>query len=238
MQSKLNMATMSPPADELHRELLERFPSLAGLAPDKMARLDQKSSWISAPPKAVLFDVGMPCMMFPLLLDGEIQVVRNTLSGREIELYRVLPGEPCLVSTSCILGKNAYPARGVALSSVRLATLGNAQFESLLIEHPPFRHFIFQSFTQRMSALMEKVEQVAFMRLEQRLAQVLTTTSNPYLGTHQELADQLGARREVISRQLKAFERSGWITLSRGEIRILDPGALGRLASAPATADL
>jgi CRP/FNR family transcriptional regulator len=238
MQSKLIMATMSPSADDLINELFNRFPSLASLPPDRMAWFGQKNALMSAPSKTVLFDVGMPCMMFPLLLEGEIQVVRNTLSGREIELYRVHPGEPCLVSTSCILGKNAYPARGLAVSPVRLATLSNTQFESLLIGHPPFRHFIFHSFTQRMSTLMEKVEQVAFMRLEQRLAHILTTASNPYIRTHQELADQLGARREVISRQLKMFERAGWIALSRGEIHILKPDALAQLASVSEIPDL
>jgi CRP/FNR family transcriptional regulator len=186
----------------------------------------------------MLFDVGAACMIFPLLIEGEIQVVRNTRSGREIELYRVHPGEPCLVSTSCILGTNVYPARGLTVSPVRLAALSNVQFETLLTDHMPFRHFVFNSFTQRMSTLMEKVEQVAFMRLEQRLAHLLATTSSPYCGTHQEVADQLGASREVISRLLKGFERSGWIALGRGEIIILKNDALEQLASLSEGSDL
>jgi CRP/FNR family transcriptional regulator, anaerobic regulatory protein len=222
---------MSSNADNRLTELMKRFPCLAGLPVDRSCWFEQPGAWLSAPAKTVLFDAGAACMIFPLLIDGEIQVVRNTRSGREIELYRVHPGEPCLVSTSCILGTSVYPARGIAVTPVRLAALSAVQIETLLTEHLPFRRFIFNAFTHRMSTLMEKVEQVAFVRLEQRLAHLLATTPSPFHGTHQEVADQLGASREVISRLLKAFERSGWIELGRREIIIQRPAALDRLAS-------
>jgi CRP/FNR family transcriptional regulator len=223
---------MSPTSDDFLPELFDRFPCLANLPPDRLAWFRDKTAWLNAAEKSTVFDVGKPCLIFPLLCAGEIQVLRNTRSGREIELYRVQPGDPCLVSTSCLLGTAHYPARGVALSSIRMAVLSHRQFETLLAEHAPFRQFVFRSFSQRMSSLMEKVEQVAFMRLEQRLAQVLSNAPNPWRGTHQELADQLGASREVISRLLKSLERSGLIALSRGEIGILAPDALARLAAA------
>jgi CRP/FNR family transcriptional regulator len=226
---------MSPATDDSLKGLFDRFPCLAGLAPDRVDWFRRKGAWLDAPQKSILFDVGKRCLIFPLLCEGEIQVLRNTRSGREIELYRVQPGEPCLVSTSCLLGMANYPALGMALSPVRLAVLSHIQFEALLAEHAPFRRFVFGSFSQRMSTLMQKVEQVAFMRLEQRLAQTLSGAPNPWRGTHQELADQLGASREVISRLLKSFERAGWISLNRGAITILSPDSLARLA---ATAEL
>jgi CRP/FNR family transcriptional regulator len=112
---------MGPTTDESIQGLFDHFPCLAGLAPNRVDWFRQKGAWLSAAQKSIVFDVGKPCLIFPLLCEGEIQVLRNTRSGREIELYPVQPGEPCLVSTSCLLGTADYPARGVALSPIRLA---------------------------------------------------------------------------------------------------------------------
>ncbi|MCX7673574.1 MAG: cyclic nucleotide-binding domain-containing protein [Thiobacillaceae bacterium] len=70
---------------------------------------------MQAPAGKVLFDAGSPCEGLPLVLEGAIRVSKRDPSGREIVLYRVLPGELCLISLSCLLGGDDYAATGQAV---------------------------------------------------------------------------------------------------------------------------
>lgn len=201
--------------------LIALFPALQALDNALHARLTRELQWLRAARGTELFAVGGPCQAFPLVLAGEIQVLRSSPGGREIELYRVRPGESCIVSTSCLLGEADYPARGVALSDIVLATLPRPLFDTLIVSHQAFRRYVFGLFSQRLSAMMQRVEDVAFLSLSQRIAVLLLHSGEECLDTtHEALAGQAGASREAVSRTLKKLETDACIKLARGRICI------------------
>lgn len=173
----------------------------------------------------VLFDEGRPCLAFPLLLSGQVQVARGTPGGRSLELYRLGPGEMCVVSASCLLGAAPLSAHGVALQDTELALIDAAVFEAWTAD-APFRHHVFGIFAERMAGLMALAEAVAFQRLDQRLAAALLGHGTVLHTTHQALAEELGTVREIVTRLLRRFELAGWVALGRERIELRDPAAL------------
>ena len=87
-----------------------------------------------------------------------------------------------------------------------------------MLEHPPFRDFVFHLFAERIAELMQLVEEVAFTRLDQRLARLMLARSGAIRRTHQQLADELGSVREIVSRLLKGFAAQGLVALGREQI--------------------
>jgi CRP/FNR family transcriptional regulator len=177
-----------------------------------------------------LFHEGAPCQGFPLLLQGELRVARGSSQGRALELYRVTPGELCVVSTSCVFGHVPLVAHGVAVTPSELLVLSPAGFDQW-IGVEPFRRFVLGVFADRLADLMSLAEAVAFQRLDQRLAAALLGHGVSVSATHQALADELGTVREIVTRLLKRFERSGWVALGREHIELRDAAALRALAS-------
>jgi CRP/FNR family transcriptional regulator len=218
------------PKETLGR-LLERFPALAGLAPARLERLLAEAQFMRIPAGSVLFDAQQPCRGFPLLLEGAVRVTMHAPSGREIQLYRVEPGEGCILSGGCLLGHSDYAARGIAEQDVTLLNLPPALFDALLLEHEPFRRFVFGMYGERLAEVMQLVEEVAFRRLDERLAQLLIHRGPVIEATHQKLADELGSVREIVSRLLRSFEARGWVKLERERITLADPKALARLGA-------
>jgi len=173
-----------------------------------------------------LFEPGLPCTGFPLLLDGSVRVSKVSPGGREIVLYRVGPGEGCVLSGSCLLGQVDYGAEGVAETDVTLLTLPPRSFDELVLRHPPFRRFVFQMVGERLAEVMELVDEVAFKRLVARLARLLVQRGPVLQATHQGLADKLGSVRVFVSRLLRGFEERGWVRLERERVTVVDPKAL------------
>lgn len=210
----------------LAQDLAAHYPALAGLDPaTREAVLLEHAQAIDVPAGTVLFDEGAPCRGFPLVLDGEIRVARGSPQGRSLELYRVVAGELCVVSTSCLFGKRAMLAHGVTAHATRLVLLSPRGFD-LCCSHDAFRRFVFGVFAERLADLMALVEAVAFQRLDQRLAAALLGHGPVVHASHQALADQLGTVREIVTRLLKQFERAGWIRVTRERTELLDAAAL------------
>ena len=186
---------------------------------------------LTVPAGTVLFDERQPCQGFPFVLAGVIRVLKTAANGRELPLYRVLPGESCIITSSCLLGHADYNARGVAEIDTSLVLMPRRLFDDLLAQ-PPFRDFVFHLFSERMAELMTLVEEVAFRKLDQRLAGLLLGRGKVVHVTHQQLADELGSVREMVSRLLKGFAEQGLVRLSREQVEILDPGRLRQIAGA------
>jgi len=181
----------------------------------------------------VLFRHGDLCPGFIIVLSGSVRVSRVDAEGKEIVLYRVGAGQSCMLTTMCLMGHQPYPAGGVAESDVELVLLSAMAFERLLATSAALRNIALQHMAQRMADLMLLIEDLAFGRMDQRLAQLLMQCQlhGSVLMTHQELARELGTAREVVSRLLKSFEAKGWLRLQRGKIDILDDKALHALAN-------
>jgi CRP/FNR family transcriptional regulator len=205
------------------------YPALQALPAPLARRLAAEAQMLRAPAKTVLFDEHQPCHGFPLVLAGAIRVVKCAANGRELPLYRVLPGESCILTSSCLLGRRDYNARGVTETESELLMLPRPLFDAL-IETAPFRDFVFSLFAERIAELMQLVEEVAFRKLDQRLAHRLLGKGRILNVTHQQLADELGSVREMVSRLLKGFADQGLVRLGREQIEILDAAGLRRIA--------
>jgi CRP/FNR family transcriptional regulator len=215
---------------ELKSRLLQLFPVFLQLPDAAVDEIVRTAAPRQAPAGTILFEAASPCTGFPMLLEGSVRVVKTAPNGREVQLYRVTPGESCLLSSSCLLGGSAYSATGIAETAVILLALPPALFHRLLAEHKPFRDYVFGLFSERLADLMALVEAVTFHKLDQRLAALLLGKGELVRATHQSLADELGSVREMVSRLLSNFQDRGWVALGREQIRIADAAALRRLA--------
>ncbi len=216
---------MTPPT----AELATLYPFLTRLAPELRARIEREIQTVALPAGTVLFDERQPCRGFPFILSGAVRVAKLAPNGRELPLYRVTPGESCIITSSCLLGSARYNARGTAEGETVLALLPAPLFSELLAA-PVFRDFVFRLFAERMADLMQLVEEVAFRKLDQRLAALLLGKGRTVHATHQQLADELGSVREMVSRLLKGFAEQGLVALGREQVDILDAAGLRRLA--------
>lgn len=220
---------MTPDTQALDR-LAQRYPMLAQLPETARQRLLGASQWLTIPAGSLLFDDRQACEGFPFVVEGSVRVIKSAPNGRELPLYRVAPGETCIISSSCLLGKEDYNARGVTETQTELVLLARPAFDALLAE-PVFRNFVFHLFAERIADLMQLIEEVAFKRLDQRLASLLLGKGRLVHVTHQQLADELGSVREFVSRMLKGFAAQGLVRLAREQIEILDPAGLRRIAA-------
>lgn len=215
----------------LKPQLLERFPVLSEVGTPMLDRALEQATLLRAPAGTVLFDARQPCRGFPLLLEGTVRVYKSTPSGREILLYHVDPGQACILSGGCLLGHSDYSARAVAETDVMVVSLAPESFHALLLNNEPFRRYVFGMYGERLAEMMELVEEVAFHRLDVRLAQLLVHRGPVVQTTHQKLAVDLGSVREIISRLLRSFESRGWVKLERERVTVCDPKALMALAA-------
>lgn len=222
---------MTPAANEISARLAALYPVLAELpSPVLDDVIEAHTHFVAAPSGAMLFHEGSPCQGFPMVISGAVRVARGSPAGRTLELYRVTPGELCVVSTACLFGHTPLSAHGQAVEATELVLLEPQRLD-LWCQHAAFRRFVFGVFGARLADLMALAEAVAFQRLDQRLAQALLGHGSSLQTTHQALADSLGTVREIVSRLLSRFERAGWVRLSRERIDVLDAAALRALAA-------
>jgi CRP/FNR family transcriptional regulator len=171
-----------------------------------------------------VFHAGDLCQAFMILLDGEVRVQLTSESGREVTLYRIGPGGSCILTTSCLLSNEHYPAEAIAESDIEALAIPVSSFQLALEESQWFRRFVFDGFSSRLTSVIQKIEQIAFTAIDVRLAGVLLELDRKGVEkiTHQDIAVELGTAREVVSRHLKRFESEGWVRLGRGQVSLVD----------------
>ena len=130
----------------LRARLLQGFPFFTALPADRLEALLAEAQFLHAPAGAVLFDANQPCRGFPLVLEGSVRVTKTAPNGREILLYRVEPGQSCILSGGCLLGQSDYSAAGIAETEVELLSIPPAPFNELLLQFEPFRRYVFGSY--------------------------------------------------------------------------------------------
>lgn len=167
------------------------------------------------------------------LVDGVIRVSQSSDSGRDIVLYRVEAGESCVLTTACMLAEEAYNAEGTAETDVVAVVLPRPSFDRLAAEEAAFRDFVFAAYSRRLIDLLRVVDDVAFGRIDVRLAERLIALAGDYkeiATTHQQLASELGTAREVISRVLQDFSKRNLISQTRGHVTLADRAGLQAIA--------
>lgn len=211
------------------------FPALASGDRQTRTVLDGARP-VTMPADHPVFHAGSPCENYVLLLEGSVRVQVIGEGGREAVLYRVLPGQSCVLTTCCILSGEDYPAEGFTETPVRGLVVTKPTFDGALESAHAFRRFVFANLGGRIADVIARMEEVAFRPIERRLASYLLThvdERGAIQATHQEIAVEVGTAREVVSRHLKRLEAAGLVELGRSTVRVSKPVELQRLADVP-----
>jgi len=211
---------------------LAQFPELNQLEESAKAILAKSARIVEAPVGTIGYHEGAACNAYVMRLSGQSRVYKMSASGREILLYRVAAGETCVITTTCLLGNSDYPASTIVEEAIRDVIIPASAFNQLMIDSKVFRTFVMTNYGALISDLIVLLDEVAFHSLDARLAKTLIDANASHITrTHQQIADELGTAREVVSRQLKRLEVKGAVTLGRGYIDINNRSVLEKLAA-------
>jgi CRP/FNR family transcriptional regulator len=217
-----------------HLELWQtHFSDLSTKNDPALLRLEHELKLVELPAGQTVFHVGAGCHNYLLVADGTVRVQMVGEGGREATLYRVQPGQSCILTTSCILAHEHYPAEAVTETPVQAFVISRAAFEQALNDSPVFRRFVFANLGQRLADVIQRIDAVTFQSVDRRLAAYLLAHCDPagaLRATHQDIAVELGSAREVISRHLKRMEGQGLLQLQRSAVQVVDRPGLQRLA--------
>lgn len=206
---------------ELRGKILESFPALK--TADSLVTDDffQNGKYLEIPHSEFISFEGNQCRNLAILLSGRARVYKLGENGREITLYRIGKGESCILTASCILSEKEFPAFAVAETDIEAFVIPSEIFLDWVGKHKFWQKYVFELVSKRLSAIIAVVEEVAFKRVDERIANYLLQTGRRVIHqTHQEIAVEIGTSREVVSRILKDFEHEGIVSLARGEIKI------------------
>lgn len=211
-----------------HQELWRTyFPQFFENRDHGVSLLMESSNLVTIPSNQQLFYPGSYCQNYLLVLKGIVKVQILSEKGREVLLYHVQSGDSCVLTTSCLLSGDTYPAEGITETEVMAFSIPSFAFNRSVEQSSFFRGFVFKNFAVRLSKIICRMESVTFNTIDQRISTALLASGNDtVVKTHQELAYELGTAREVISRHLKIFESDGLISLKRGVIEIINRHAL------------
>ncbi|HHJ35900.1 MAG TPA: Crp/Fnr family transcriptional regulator [Gammaproteobacteria bacterium] len=206
------------------------FPQLMQIEDPAIERMVRKSRCLEVPADFQVSMPGVECNDYVLVVGGSIRVQIVTEKGREVVLYHVRAGEGCILTTSCLLSGATFPAEGHTEEKTEILALSATEFDIAIGASSHFRHFVFTNFAHRLASVITRIEQLCSPSIDRNLAAALLhlngDDNQPIAATHQELANELGTAREVVSRHLKRFEEQGWVSLGRGTIQINSPDLL------------
>ncbi len=218
---------MSVSPIDLNATYLKNYPELQDISDHAWYEALGNMQHVEIPKGACIYRTGDICQNFTLLLEGSVKVFVRGKNGREIVLYHIQPGEMCILSLAGLLKKKPYQVEATAATSIRALTLNREQFREVYNNSLTFREYIINLLIDRLDNTMMLIQEVAFERLDTRMADFLCrmfkqNDMQPIQITHQQLAIELGTTREVTSRMLKTFEKCGCIQLGRGQIKLLN----------------
>ena len=209
--------------------LAQSLPLLQNADASLVREFQQAATFARIPAGHDVFLEGDRVDGIALLLSGVVRVYKIGETGREITLYRFGLGQSCILSANAILNQITFPAIATVEQDAEAVIIPSATFRDWVKRYDLWRDFVFDLLSQRLSTLMTIVDEVAFRRMDARLASFLLTRSrvqNPIRITHQEIASELGSSREVISRLLEDLSARGLVRATRGEIEVLDEAGL------------
>lgn len=215
--------------EKKYNELLEKYPVINEAGSEFKEQVSQYAILKKIPAGENIFVENDTCSFFALLLNGRVRVFKEGESGREVTLYRFEKGESCILTMSCILSDSLYPAIAVAEVDSEAFLIPARVFREWMSKFDAWRKYVFEILARRLSTVIMIVEEVAFRRVDSRIAELLLNKTddkgNIHL-THQQIASDIGSSREVVTRLLKDFELEKLISLSRGIISVLNKNGL------------
>lgn len=193
-----------------------------------------QAQYMELPAGVSIAEEGQSCSQLALVLDGVGRVFKLSSSGREVTLYRIYGGESCVLTASCIMNQGMFPAMAVTETAVRAILIPQTNVRQWFCGEPQWQQFIFGLLSHRLANIISVVEEVAFKRIDVRLAEQfareIAKGEVVVYKTHAELAADVGSSREVVSRILRDLTQRGLVKSSRGHIDIIDKQAVLELS--------
>lgn len=210
----------------IRQKLKSLYPEVENLLKPVSQDILESGKQMRVPAGTRLYREEEHCERFMWLLEGTVRVYKNSAEGREITLYRVNPGDVCVLSLQSLLCGEGFPAEAVAETDLLGLTLMQCDFNKALDSSNEFRRYLLKVLSQRIGNVMRLVSEVTFQRLDLRLACLMgqlfeRSKGEPIKITHAQIARELGTTREMISRILKELEHQQCIHLQRGEIHLI-----------------
>ena len=205
--------------------LRQALPNLTD--PKLVDRLLEKGQFLTFESGKTLMEPGQFIKAVPLVLEGSIKIMRMDEDGKELFLYYLEPGETCALSLTCCSASKPSEIKAVIEEKATLLFIPIQVHEQLTDEFKQWKDFVSTTYQHRFQEMLTVLDAVAFKRMDERLMNYIVTKmkqlkTNELHTTHQEVANELGTAREVISRLLKQLEKKKWIELGRNVIYIRD----------------
>lgn len=218
--------------NEQFTRLVEKFPQIQSANNNIIQAIQREAFYANLKAGQDIFFPGDDVNAIALLLDGSVRVYKMGESGREITLYRFSSGESCILTANAILNNQLFSAIATTEEDIEAIMIPAASFRQWVKSYDIWRAFVFNLLSERLSTVLEIVDEVTFRRMDVRVATLLlkkSTLENPLHITHQQIADELGSSREVISRLLGNMANSGAIQLGRGTVEVINNQILEKL---------
>ena len=210
---------------EQQQRLIQRFPLLVDSSAEFRETFFRSATLVRIPAAHTIASEGSECGQLALVLSGTVRVYKLAESGREITLYRISSGDSCVLTASCIMSDTPFPAIAETEVDVEALIIPSRQASEWMSGSKPWSAFIFGLISRRLADVITVLENVAFLRMDERIAAYLIAIASQGATvniTHHEIAADLGTTREVVSRILKGFDDKGLVEGARGKLTIND----------------
>jgi CRP/FNR family transcriptional regulator len=216
--------TMLEP-DQMHK-LDNLFHVLKQLSETDRQKIFSAGQVTVLPDEQMLMQQNQQCQFIPLVISGKLRIFKLSPTGREMTLYRIGPGETCLISIACQLKGEDFPAMAQVEGATQLFMLPSRICHEILDHSLAWKDYLITSMYGHLTDVMQTLEAVAFDRTDHRLILWLLEKVHDKPGmircTHEAIAVELGTAREVVSRLLGELKNKGAVKLGRGKIEVTD----------------
>jgi CRP/FNR family transcriptional regulator len=204
--------------------LKEKLKSILEL--NLISEIEKEGQMMTFKEGDVIIDYNKSIKFMPLIISGTIRVMRRDEEDREILLYYLSSNESCAMAYTCCMEARKSEIRAIAEDNVELIAIPHAKLDEWLVKYPSWKSYIFNSFTQRFNELLKSIESIAFHKLDERLVSYLKNKTkisgkSSIQLSHNQIAEEMGTSRVVISRLLKQLENDKKLLLYRNEIKLL-----------------
>jgi len=204
--------------------IMNKFSSV--FESELLAELEKKSMIMQVKAGEIMLNPGQTIRAVPLVLSGIFKVSRINEEGQELLLYYVKEGESCAMTFTCCMMAHASVIRGSAEEDSELLCIPVDLMDEWMMKYRTWKRYVMTTILNRFTEVLRSIDEVAFKKLDDRLVNYLKekskATGSPLINlSHQQIADELGTNRVVISRLLKRLELDKKLLLYRNQIRIM-----------------
>lgn len=207
------------------KDLIENYGTI--FEKELIEEIVQVGTFKEVPEGFKLIEIGEYIKSMPLLISGAIKILREDKDGDELLLYYLEKGDTCSMTLSCCLSQSISEIRAIAETETKLIMVPVQKMEEWTAKYKSWRNFVFESYHNRLTELLNTVDSIAFQNMDERLLgylkeKIRITNDSTIHNTHQQIAYDLHSSRVVISRLLKKLEELGKIELHRNYIKIIN----------------